>query len=441
MADEILVHISAPTTRQNDELYRSLASAYLDFKPRTVYRDDRSAEPSEQNGPRDATLNRIATPTTKNTDASLGTSTSSIGKDSYGSFPSNISSGSYTVDREYLSSGPYYVSPESGSTSSMGRLARLDRSYLNWQEKATPRGSAVRERKRVPQTPQDLDDADTAFIEDSQLAAQILQSQLLDGYSATEEDTDDDEEGGRVEDTSDDEMERVEETDIMSFDGNLSSELDVEPTMSKLQSSAHAYSLPEDTGSSADDSEHTEDSPTYGTLDYSFLQHGNNDEESIQAIDASLSPVDFSILPLYAFAPTPKISVSRPSTLPSQITKSLSELKTQSPTRFQPRKRQRLPQHDERGHWVVDCAKWPQAFQQDFWNLLYEHVCSGKIGWGTTLYRDAKSPEMLGLVRLYCWGEVVEHMWLLLWLCSQGRISGSRTKWIDASGIAVFEVA
>jgi hypothetical protein len=456
MADEILVHVSAPTTRQNDELYRSLASAYLEFTPCKIHRDGCSAQPPEQDELRDATLNPTATPITKNVNASLDTSISSIGKDSYGSFPSNISFGGHASSQEYLGSRPYHATPEGGSTSSMSRLARLDRSYLNWREKTTPKDSAARERKQIPQTPQDLDEADTAFIEDSQLAVQVLQSQLLDSYSTTDEDTADaEEEGGEAEhedegvmqDTSDDDLERVEETRIMSSDDNVSSQLDAghitnsEPAMTELQSSVHADSFLEDTGSSADDSEHTEHSPTYGTLDFSFLQHGNNDEESVQAIEASFSPVNFSTLPVSAFAPAPEISVLKPTTLPSQITKSLSTLKTQNPTRFQPRKRKRTLEHDERGHWIVDCVKWPQKLQQEFWNSLYEHVCSGKIGWGTTLHRDTKSPDVLGLVRLYCWGEVVEHMWLLLWLCSQGQILGSRTKWVDASGVVVFEVA
>jgi hypothetical protein len=455
MTDEILVHVSAPTTRQNDELYRSLASAYLDFTPCKIYSGGGSAQP-QQVELRDATLNRTATPIAKNVNASLDTSISSIGKDSYGSFPSDISFGGHAGGQEYLGSRSNHVSPEGGSMSSTSRLARLDRSYLNWRKKTTPKGGAARERNRIPQTPLDLDEADTAFIEDSQLAVQVLQSQLLDSYSTTDEDTDDAEEGGGeveyedegvVQDTSDEDLERVEETRIMSSDDNVSSQLaagqitNFEPAMTELQSSAHADSFLENTGSSAYGSEHTEDSPTYGTFDFSFLQHGNNDEKSVQAIEASFSPVDFSTLPLYAFAPAPAISVLKPSTLPSQITKALSALKAQNPMRFQPRKRKRTLKHDERGRWIVDCMQWPQKLQQEFWNSLYEHVCSGKIGWGTSLHRDAKSPDVLGLVRLYCWGEVVEHMWLLLWLCSQGQILGSRTKWVDASGVVVFEVA
>jgi hypothetical protein len=40
-------------------------------------------------------------------------------------------------------------------------------------------------------------------------------------------------------------------------------------------------------------------------------------------------------------------------------------------------------------------------------------------------------------VRLYCWGEVVEHFWLLLWLCSNGMVASLGLRWIDADGVAV----
>jgi hypothetical protein len=46
----------------------------------------------------------------------------------------------------------------------------------------------------------------------------------------------------------------------------------------------------------------------------------------------------------------------------------------------------------------------------------------------------------LGRVRLYCWAEVVEHTWLLLWLCSKGEVVGSGCKWMDADGSVAFEM-
>jgi hypothetical protein len=439
MADEILVHISTPATRQNDELYRSLASAYVEFRPCATYRDNSVQELSARNEPGDTTLNRTATPAASGTYASVDTSISSAGRDSYGSFPSNLSFGGHVEGQTSLDLRSCHASPEDDFMPGMSRLARLDHSLLNWREKTTPKADAARARKRVRQMSCESDEADTAFIEDSQLAAQVLQSQLQDGYSTTSEDTED-EEVERVADTPSEEVGKVEETKVLSFDRISSSQWDAEQNMHELQSSVCPSPPANEVGSVGENLENDEDFPAHSTLDFSFLQHGDNDDESIRAIHVAASSVDFTELPVDAFAPAPPISTSKPSTLPSQITISLSTLKTQNPARFQPLKQRRTPKHDERGHWAINSAQWPQQLQHEFWSSLYEHVCSGRIGWGTTLHRDAESPEVLGWVKLYCWGEVVEHMWLLLWLCSKGEVSGSRTRWVDANGVAVFQM-
>lgn len=158
-------------------------------------------------------------------------------------------------------------------------------------------------------------------------------------------------------------------------------------------------------------------------------------------VEVAANETDFSELPMDAFPPPPITSVACPEILPSQITKHLAAIRTKNPTRFRPRKVHRNLEHDERGFWRIDCTRWSSHAQCDFWLLLCEHVCSGRVGWATTLHREAGTNRDLGLVRLYCWGEVVEHMWLLLWLCSKGKASELDAKWIDANGIAVIGLA
>jgi hypothetical protein len=89
---------------------------------------------------------------------------------------------------------------------------------------------------------------------------------------------------------------------------------------------------------------------------------------------------------------------------------------------------------------LVDSSSWSANMQQEFWDSICENVSSGRLGWGITLYRDTSSPKILGLVRLYCWAEIVEHTWLMMWLCSRGKIVGSSSKWIDADGKVMFEM-
>jgi hypothetical protein len=154
---------------------------------------------------------------------------------------------------------------------------------------------------------------------------------------------------------------------------------------------------------------------------------------------------DFSKLAFEAFPPPPKVSTACPGRLPSQVTRHLAAIKAQNPKRFRYSKKHRTPKADERGYWSIACSIWPIYLQHEFWTSLCEHVSSGRLGWGTTLHREAADAHTLGQVRLYCWAEVAEHMWLILWLCSKGQLvrsaSASASKWIDSDGAVVLEVA
>lgn len=41
------------------------------------------------------------------------------------------------------------------------------------------------------------------------------------------------------------------------------------------------------------------------------------------------------------------------------------------------------------------------------------------------------------VVKVYCWGEVVGHIWLMLFIGSERAIKGVGAKWVDAGGVAV----
>lgn len=91
---------------------------------------------------------------------------------------------------------------------------------------------------------------------------------------------------------------------------------------------------------------------------------------------------------------------------------------------------------------------------------------SGRAGWGVWCLRMVSEPEDedggggcgsgkggggdgdgdggengsevngLGL-RIYCWGEVVGHIYLLLYLVSERKIKGTDAKWVDGGGEVV----
>jgi hypothetical protein len=101
---------------------------------------------------------------------------------------------------------------------------------------------------------------------------------------------------------------------------------------------------------------------------------------------------------------------------------------------------------------------WPGGEQIKFWKAVCEVLGDGRLGWATSLHReiggveeeeermkglDVKGLDVkgLGVVRLYSWGELVEHMWLVLWVCSEGKVEGTGCRWVEAGGRVVVEMS
>lgn len=409
--DEVLVHISTAATRENDELFRSLANAYNAFQPFQVYHNEpvrkraRLIQPTRLDP--NADLSRIGDSTTGDTVDPLVLTGS---KDSYGSFPSNISS-----QEQHQNQNPAAID---GSMRMISHLAQPDNSDLSWRKCTPPRSSFTCSQRELQNSPADLQDADTGFIENSLLVAQVFESQQVDTYSMTFADAS----GG--ESTQDE----------ITIDPKNWSPHNTKPVRKKQSELLEEVQLPAalKKGASAD----LEDSLLAEPLDCLIHETQAFEREDHACTDQP----NFSALPINAFAPPPTISVACPDILPSQVTKHLAAIKTKNPNRFKPLRTLRKLDVDERGYWLVDCVKWTPEIQWDFWSLLYDHVSYGRIGWGTTLHRETESDYTLGCVRLYSWGEVAEHTWLLLWLCSKGKVCGVGTKWFDANGTAVLEV-
>ncbi|UPX11573.1 uncharacterized protein EKO05_0002172 [Ascochyta rabiei] len=411
MTDEVLVHISTPATRRNDELFRSLANAYTEFEPFRTHRDEpvqKKPKLDQATGLESANLVQGEWSTNRET---FNSSVLTASKESYGSFPSNVSSEDHRHDQNPASVIDDSIRPTS-------RLARLDRSYLSWRKRATPRTSFSLSKRRPLHSSSDPDNADTGFVEDSQMAVEILQSQLQDIYSTTSEETSEDDE------FQDESIGNTEERSS--------------PRVSPIQSqhSETVENVPSPAVSRKDALADLRGSLLEGPTDPSI----GTTRASQSKTSTNMDKLRFSMLPVDAFPPAPAISVACPTTLPSQITRYLAAIKMKNPDRFKLQNMRRTLEADERGYWLIDCMQWPSKLQWEFWSLLYNHVHSGRVGWGLTLHREAQSDDTLGRVKLYCWGEVVEHIWLLLWLCSKGRVSGSGSCWIDANGVAVVDV-
>ncbi|KAI5866853.1 hypothetical protein GGS23DRAFT_292325 [Durotheca rogersii] len=101
--------------------------------------------------------------------------------------------------------------------------------------------------------------------------------------------------------------------------------------------------------------------------------------------------------------------------------------------RYRPARQCRALRPFERGHWRLDCSAWEPQLKRDAWAYLANYVAAGTAGWGVWCARD---PAFSSL-RVYCWGAVAAHIYLLLYLASQRRILLTGGTWVDGEGVAV----
>lgn len=101
--------------------------------------------------------------------------------------------------------------------------------------------------------------------------------------------------------------------------------------------------------------------------------------------------------------------------------------------RFRPQQQQRDLRPFERGYWLLDCSGWDENLKEEAWTFLTNYVGNGRAGWGIWCRRD----EGQTYIRLYCWGQVVGHMFLLLYLASRRRVLYTGCSWIGADGRAL----
>lgn len=417
MTDEILVHISAAATRQNDDLYLSLAEAYQEFEPHNTFGDE-----SEQNLV-DAAVKGVSDGSDAARSSILSTS-----KESYGSFPSLLSFDGPTNVLRSVNMISRLARVEDNSVPTSSRLARLDKIHQHWKKQTTPRSSFTGQPTSSGRTPQSSPEhahatfADSTFIEDTQLGAEALQSQLQDDWSATSEDTSEDEQDstllGPPAPPLEDMGSRLTET--VDHMRRSEPERSIIPTASSNQLGT----------------------PRLDDIPKTSLPvvHPSPKKRQVSSNKADSPKVyDFRRLPIEVYPPPPKISIERPGKLPSQITKHLAAIKAQNPKRFRSVRKAEKPRVDDRGFWSVSCSTWPIKTQHDFWSALSEHVLSGRLGWGVTLHREGSS-QTLGTVKLYCWAELIEHTWLLLWLSSHGEVAKSGSSWMNADSKVVYEV-
>ncbi|KAL5357368.1 hypothetical protein BJX96DRAFT_144344 [Aspergillus floccosus] len=181
--------------------------------------------------------------------------------------------------------------------------------------------------------------------------------------------------------------------------------------------------------------------------------------------------LSLSHLPLQIQSPLPPISTAA---FTSHITPTLAMLATRlkSARTYTPLHQTRPLDKLERGHWfvpltldeddpssglqpsvattpVADPNTWDMVFFSRFWSFLSDFITEQRAGWGVwCILEDAQTGPAKGpassprntVLKVYAWGEIAVHVYLLLFLASERRIRKIGAQWRDGADQVVIQM-
>ncbi|KAK7207916.1 hypothetical protein BZA70DRAFT_272502 [Myxozyma melibiosi] len=98
------------------------------------------------------------------------------------------------------------------------------------------------------------------------------------------------------------------------------------------------------------------------------------------------------------------------------------------------------PQPCERGYWRIDVSPWNADEKLRFWNGVTKVIKTGRIGWVRMVVDDSNCRSDGDVVRFYCFGKVVVHIWVLLLIMSDRRLTRTDVSWVDSMGRTVIKM-
>jgi len=141
-------------------------------------------------------------------------------------------------------------------------------------------------------------------------------------------------------------------------------------------------------------------------------------------------------LPTTIRAPAPLPSLQPFETHITESLKYLSETASLAQT-YKPVSVSRDLEQSERGCWTFDITPWPAQLRSEFFQFLAKMIESGRVGWGVWCVREPASSLR---VRLFCWGEIVRHIYLMLYVASKSKVRKLGLRWEDAGGEVVVQM-
>ncbi|KAL2037293.1 hypothetical protein N7G274_009982 [Stereocaulon virgatum] len=164
----------------------------------------------------------------------------------------------------------------------------------------------------------------------------------------------------------------------------------------------------------------------------------------------SSSPPPPKLYPLEIHPPHPRTSNAH---FKTHLTQSLSTLSNKLFKYYKPQTTTRQLLKSERGHWLLPLSTFDSMLLTKFWDFLSKFIGQGSAGFGTRCFREVvdvgngketgsdkenQTPQKQEEVaKVYCFGEVVGEIWIVLFLATERKIKGLGAEWIDASEEAV----
>lgn len=471
---EILAHISARTTKKDDDRFRAQAQAYVGFKParRIDKKQELVCDGAHETGvlqsqgrkrPAEEVSNirqqkvqiyqdpGIETPRARRSTAEslssycrwadgLGSAIGIRIRNAEQPVPKEIESA-----RSPISSG---TSKSSHSSSARTPLQRLEDVQTNWRSRRPKRSTnnVIWSPNEGPRNSKTAMPSDTQ-LEDTQVAATFLESQLQGAYSFSSVPTDD--MNGNV--------------DALET-GDSSNELSFRTPPAGIQSLSELYRLnTADTTSQRSSSNIGSEEPRKSYTDRQRLIASGNQSTGSQPSSACEErgkrttykysepdsihnykpPVTLANLPQTIDSPQPTPKYLKLEGTGTSMTQTLQTVISQKDfsERYRPTAASREPSPFERGFWRIDTASWSAETQLEFWQFMQGFIGRGRAGIGTACTRnmlpdgtvDIGSHGRLGVVRIYCWGELVKPIFLLAYLGSKGFVRKVNPQWISAA--------
>ncbi|EXJ88518.1 hypothetical protein A1O1_05448 [Capronia coronata CBS 617.96] len=83
---------------------------------------------------------------------------------------------------------------------------------------------------------------------------------------------------------------------------------------------------------------------------------------------------------------------------------------------------------------------WTEKEFSHFWQAISLFIQQGKAGWGTRLLKESRD-SLEWRIRLFTWGELLGHIWVILWILSDKLTQSVPMQWFAGDGSVVVQMS